>query len=71
MHGDDFCALRDEGTLRGETGRLSMDGDESRCEVIFVNRVLRTVRSENRPSFEIGSDPPTHRTHRERVWTAV
>ena len=33
-----------------------MDSDESGCEVIFLNRVLRIVHPENRPSFEIEGD---------------
>ena len=38
-------------------GRVDMDSDGSGCEVIFLNRVLRIVRSGNRPSFEIEGDP--------------
>ena len=34
---------------------MSNDGSES--EVIFFSRMLRTVHSDNRPSFEVESDP--------------
>ena len=42
-------------------------GDRS----FFLNRVLRIVRSENQPSFEIEGDHPTRSYQRERAWVDV
>ena len=50
---------------------LDSNTDGSEFEDTFLKRVLRTVHSENRPSFEVEGDPRHAEKLCERPWTCV